>query len=88
MDKPTFVYVTSIATTPEKPWEALTRAEFTKQYWFGVCFETDWRVGSKFTTRLDDGMLCDSGEVLEYGRLLGIGFVSKGVACSRAGIAS
>jgi len=33
MDKPTFVYVTYIATTLEKLWEALTSEAFTQQYW-------------------------------------------------------
>jgi uncharacterized protein YndB with AHSA1/START domain len=34
MSKPTFVYVTYIATTPEKLWQALTDGAFTRQYWF------------------------------------------------------
>jgi uncharacterized protein YndB with AHSA1/START domain len=46
MDKPGFVYVTYIATTPEKLWEALISPEFTKQYWGGWSFESDWKVGS------------------------------------------
>ena len=29
MDRPTFVYVTYIATTREKLWEALTNGDFT-----------------------------------------------------------
>jgi wyosine [tRNA(Phe)-imidazoG37] synthetase (radical SAM superfamily) len=29
MEKPKFVYVTHINTTPEKLWDALTRPEFT-----------------------------------------------------------
>ena len=33
MDKPQFVYVTYIATTPEKVWAALQDPEMTKQYW-------------------------------------------------------
>lgn len=33
MDKPIFVYVTYIATTLEKLWEALTSEAFTQQYW-------------------------------------------------------
>lgn len=47
--KPKFVYVTYIATTPEKLWEALTNGDFTEKYWFGSRIETDWKVGSAFT---------------------------------------
>ncbi len=35
MYKPHIVYVTYIATTPEKLWAALTGPEFTRQYFFG-----------------------------------------------------
>jgi uncharacterized protein YndB with AHSA1/START domain len=66
MSKPEFVYVTYIATTPERLWEALTRGEFTKKYWYGRRIESDWRVGSP--VRFFDGdsdVLTDSGVVLE-----------------------
>ncbi len=33
--KPSFVYVTFIASTPEKVWEALTDPDMTEKYWFG-----------------------------------------------------
>jgi uncharacterized protein YndB with AHSA1/START domain/DNA-binding transcriptional ArsR family regulator len=46
VDKPTFVYTTYIKTTPERLWQALTDPAFTRRYWFGVTFETDWRPGS------------------------------------------
>ena len=67
MGKAEFVYVTYIATTPEKLWEALTQGKFTKQYWFGRQIESDWRIGSP--VRFYDGDsndLTDSGVVLEY----------------------
>src|SRR5262245_12786243 len=35
MDRPAFVHVAYIATTPEKLWEALTDGEFTRRYWGG-----------------------------------------------------
>jgi len=44
MTKSTFVYVTFIKTTPEQLWTALTVPDFTKQYWFGMRHETDWKV--------------------------------------------
>ncbi len=34
-DKPEFVYVTYIETTPEKLWHALTDRDFSRRYWFG-----------------------------------------------------
>jgi uncharacterized protein YndB with AHSA1/START domain len=33
--KPKFVYVTCIASTPEKVWQALINPEMTEKYWFG-----------------------------------------------------
>jgi len=60
-----FVYVTYIRTTPEKLWEALTKSEFTKQYWFGVTQECDWKVGSPWKIMFPDGRVTDAGEVLE-----------------------
>jgi uncharacterized protein YndB with AHSA1/START domain len=66
MSKAEFVYVSYIATTPEKLWEALTQGEFTQKYWFGRRIESDWRIGSP--VRFFDGAssnLTDSGVVLE-----------------------
>jgi DNA-binding transcriptional ArsR family regulator len=45
MQKPSFVYTTYIATTPENLWLALTEPEFTRRYW-RTEFETDWQPGS------------------------------------------
>jgi uncharacterized protein YndB with AHSA1/START domain len=39
---PSFFYVTYIATTPEKLWQALTDGAFTKQYWAGTSIESEW----------------------------------------------
>jgi uncharacterized protein YndB with AHSA1/START domain len=60
-----FVYVTYIATTPEKLWDALLRPEFTKAYWFGITLESEWQEGSPWKMKLADGTITDSGEVLE-----------------------
>jgi uncharacterized protein YndB with AHSA1/START domain len=46
MDKPTFVYVTYIATTLEKLWDALTSEAFTQQYWQAGHLQSDWQEGS------------------------------------------
>jgi uncharacterized protein YndB with AHSA1/START domain len=59
------IYVTYIASTPEKVWEALTSCEFTKQYFFGRCVESDWKPGSRWTLRMESGQIDVEGEVLE-----------------------
>ena len=35
MKKPDYVYVTYIATTPQKVWQALIDTDVTRQYWVG-----------------------------------------------------
>jgi uncharacterized protein YndB with AHSA1/START domain len=65
--KPEFVYVTYIKTTPEKLWDALTKSEFTQQYWFGAEVRSDWQVGSPFALVMG-GKVTDSGKVLEAER--------------------
>jgi uncharacterized protein YndB with AHSA1/START domain len=60
-----FVYVTFIRTTPTELWEALTDAEFIRQYWFGVTVECGWTKGSPWTLVYPDGRLADTGEILE-----------------------
>ena len=51
MSEPKFVYVTYIATTPEKLWQALTDGAFTERYWFGQVIESDWALGSRVIFR-------------------------------------
>ena len=63
---PNTVYVTYIASTPEKVWEALTRAEFTRQYFFGHSIEVEEKVGGNFILRAPDGSVHMSGRVIEY----------------------
>ena len=63
MDRPTFVYVTYIATTREKLWEALTNGDFTAQYWCGSRIESDWQVGSP-VHHVNGGQFELDGEVL------------------------
>ena len=60
-----FVYTTYIRTTPEKLWEALFSAEFTRTYWFGATLESDWNKGSTWRMIFEDGTVTDAGEVLE-----------------------
>jgi uncharacterized protein YndB with AHSA1/START domain len=63
--KPATVYTIYIASTPEKVWEALTSAEFTRKYFFGNAVEVDLRIGGAYIVRTPDGGLHISGEVIE-----------------------
>jgi uncharacterized protein YndB with AHSA1/START domain len=62
--KPMTVYTIYVASTPEKVWEALTSAEFSRKYFFGNAVEVDLRVGGAYIMRQPDGSLHISGEVL------------------------
>jgi uncharacterized protein YndB with AHSA1/START domain len=67
MDKPKFVYVSYIASTPEKIWNALTDPDVTRKYWGNHHNASDWKVGSRWEHRdFDDPKLVDIvGEVVE-----------------------
>ena len=53
-DKPAFVYVIYIESTPQRVWEALTDADLTAAYW-GHSNVSDWQVGSGWEHRRTDG---------------------------------
>jgi len=63
--KPAIVYAIYIASTPEKVWEALTSAEFSRKYFFGNAVEVDLKVGGAYIVRTPDGALHISVEVME-----------------------
>ena len=63
--KPAIVYTIYIASTPEKVWEALTKDEFSRQYFSGQSVEVEQRIGGAFIMRTPDGALHISGEVIE-----------------------
>ncbi|WP_416981371.1 ArsR/SmtB family transcription factor [Streptomyces sp. T028] len=67
--KPAFVYVTYIASTPEKVWDALTDADLTAAYW-GHGNVSDWRPGSRWEhVRTDGSGIADVvGTVVESDR--------------------
>ncbi|HEX4145420.1 MAG TPA: SRPBCC family protein [Pirellulales bacterium] len=65
MDKPKFVYVTYIRTTPEKLWQALLEPEFTRQIWCETVQECEWKQGASWRLMIPDGRVGDSGQVLE-----------------------
>jgi uncharacterized protein YndB with AHSA1/START domain len=64
MNKPSFVYVTYIASTPDKVFKALTSADATSKFWFGNAVTSDWKVGSPMTFRRE-GKLIVEGKILE-----------------------
>jgi uncharacterized protein YndB with AHSA1/START domain len=63
--KPAIIYTIYIASTPEKVWEALTTAEFSRKYFFGNAVEVNLKVGGAYIVRTPDGSLHISGEVIE-----------------------
>ena len=65
-DRPSYVYVTYIESSPERVWEALTDPELTAQYW-GHSNVSDWRAGSPWEHRRTDGsgIVDVTGTVLE-----------------------
>jgi uncharacterized protein YndB with AHSA1/START domain/DNA-binding transcriptional ArsR family regulator len=53
-NKPSYVYVTYINSTPERVWHALTDADLSAEYW-GHSNVSDWEPGSRWEHRRTDG---------------------------------
>jgi uncharacterized protein YndB with AHSA1/START domain len=66
--RPDTVYTIYIAATLEKVWQALTTAEFSRQYFFGFAVEMDAKVGGSFIVRANDGSIHIDGQVLAWDR--------------------
>ena len=64
--RPKTVYVTYIASTPERVWDALTRPEFTRQYFFGRTIEIEPKQGGSFILRMPDGRVDVKGSVVTW----------------------
>lgn len=84
MNNTKFVYVTYIATTTEKLWEALTSSYFTEKYFFGTKIQSDWTEGSSVTYSRN-GQVTDHGKILrvEPHRLLSFTWNQVGDESSR-----
>lgn len=54
-----------IRTTPERLWEAITRASDTRDYYYGTLVESTWQTGASLVYRNADGSLAAEGTVLE-----------------------
>jgi uncharacterized protein YndB with AHSA1/START domain len=74
MTKPSFVYVTYIATTAEKVWQALVDTDVARQYWVDPTADkpahvnvSDWKPGSTWEhQRVDEARTVDMvGTVVE-----------------------
>jgi uncharacterized protein YndB with AHSA1/START domain len=65
MSGSSFVYVTYIRSPQQKVWDALTKPEFQKIYWFGGHQESEWKNGSSWKMVMPQHGLTDSGEILE-----------------------
>ena len=75
MTRPSFVYVTYIATTQEKVWQAVTDPAVARQYWNagGPAHEniSDWKPGSRWEhQRVDEARLRGAGQVDIAGRVV------------------
>ena len=73
MTKPSFVYVSYIATTPEKVWQAFVDTDVMARYWVGATADcarvnvSDWKPGSPWEhQRVDASRTVDiCGKVVE-----------------------
>ena len=66
MRKPQFVYVTYIASTPERVFAALTDPEMTRNYWGNHRNRSDWKTGSRWSHEdFDSGAVDIVGTVVE-----------------------
>jgi uncharacterized protein YndB with AHSA1/START domain len=72
MTKPSYVYVTYIATTPEKVWQALVDTDLMREWWVDPgagCARvnvSDWQPGSRWEHRRVD----DTGTVDMVGKVV------------------
>jgi len=64
--KPKTIYVTYIAATPERVWQALTDPAFSTRYFFGFAVEVEPKTGGVFKLLAPDGSMHVSGEVVEW----------------------
>ncbi|HEV2695996.1 MAG TPA: SRPBCC family protein [Verrucomicrobiae bacterium] len=65
MKKPKLVYTTYIKSTPKKTWDAITKPEFTRQYWAGIANVSDWKKGSKWEHTTSENEIWVTGKVVE-----------------------
>ncbi len=68
-NKPDFMLETFIAATPEAIWEALTRAELSRQYYImGAAFHGEVKAGAPYQYQTADGTVMLSGTIIAADR--------------------
>jgi uncharacterized protein YndB with AHSA1/START domain len=60
-----YVYETFIKAPPERVWEGLTSAEFTRRYFWKTAVESTWEAGAAVVCRGEGGTALVEGKVLE-----------------------
>lgn len=65
MAKPRLEYQAYVRTTPQKLWEAITSPELTRQYFYGLAVQSDWKPGSPIKHLFPDGKSQIEGSVVE-----------------------
>ncbi len=68
MRGPKLDYQVYIRTTPDKLWEAITKPENTRQYFYGLAVKSDWKTGSSVQHQSPDGQAVLDGKVIEVNR--------------------
>lgn len=63
--KPSFVYVTYIAASPERVWEALTQPDMSEKYWFGYRVDASGKAGERMTAVNPAGRLAHDDPIVE-----------------------
>ena len=63
--KPTCVYVTYIAATPEQVWQALTDPDTTEKYWFGYRVYARGKAGESMTATSPAGKPAHNDPIIE-----------------------
>jgi uncharacterized protein YndB with AHSA1/START domain len=65
-----FNYVLYVRANPNQVWEALTRMEQSRRYWFNASLESSWVPGTFWAMKAPDGRVVNSGQVLRAERPL------------------
>ena len=65
VSKPRCIYESNIQASREAVWQALTTAEFTRQYWHSTGVESSWEEGSPIRFLYEDGRVAVDGEILK-----------------------
>jgi uncharacterized protein YndB with AHSA1/START domain len=65
MKNPKLGYTLFIRSTPKKTWEAITKPEFTRQYWGELANVSDWKKGSKWEHVTKENETWIVGKVVE-----------------------